>query len=374
MPMTDGGWVVTPPEDRIAEIRSEWDGLVTDPLSFETGTWEGGATEAFGRKIFEVDQGVGVAVEEAVDIRSARGGNLDRLARTARKPATKSRYYFYAVSTTGTVTIPAGAAFASPTTGDRWVVLADTEVNTTEDQVLVEAETAGAYAMPTTGTTTLRVATPVARLGAVTYDPGDGDPYQVGRAREEDAEYRARAIAYEASGKDRARVRDAIQNISWIRAVSLARSSAGVLAISIYPTQVGDDQAEEVATAIADSIALGIDTTGAQTFTITEEDGSTDVIRWNGATTLAVTVALVVVLEAGYALADVTPGIVGAVKGVFQALNNGGAVRRLKIQGGVSSVAGVAGITTLTLNGSAADITPSSTQLAVLAADPTVTL
>lgn len=373
MPMTDGGWVVTPPEDRIAEIRSDWNALVTDPLTFETGTWEGGATEAFGRKVFEVDQGVGVAVEEAVNIRSATGGNLDRLARTLRKPATKSRYYFYAVSTTGTVVIPAGTVFASPTTGDRWVVLADTSVDTTEDQVLVEAETAGVYSMPTVGTTTLRVVTLVARLGAVTYDPGDGDPYQVGRAREEDAEFRARAQAFEASGKDRARVRDALLNIAWIRAVSLARPSAGVVAVSIYPTQVGDDQAEEVANAIAGSIALGIDTSGSQTFTITEPDDGTDVIRWTGATTLAVTVALVVTLEAGHSLAEVTPGIVGAVKGVFQSLNNGGPVRRLKIQGAVSGVAGVAGITTLTLNGSAADITPSATQLAVLAADPTVT-
>lgn len=373
MPMTDGGWVVTPAADHIEQIRGEWNGLVTVPLDYATGTWEAGATEAFGRRVFDIEQGVAVAVEEAVDINSATGGNLNRLARTQRKPATKSRYYFYGVSTSGTVTIPAGTVFASPTAGDRWVVVNDADVDATEDQILVEAETAGVYSMPTVGTTTLRVVTPVARLGAVTYDPGDGDPYQIGRARESDEEYRARATSFEASGKDLSRVRDALLAIPWVRAAAPKRTSAGIITVSIYPTQVGDDQAQQVAEAIFGSIALGIDTAGTQTYVVTTSDGGTDTIRWNGATTLAVTVVLVITLEATYTLADVKPGIVGAVKGVFASLSNGSTIRRLKIQGAVSGVAGVAGITTLTLNGSASDLTTLSTQLAVLAADPTVT-
>ena len=189
------GWTPTSAGDLIAAARAEWDAAAGVPLDYSPGTWEGGATVAFGVVAARVEADAAVILD-ALSPETASGGNLDRIGAfrgIPRRAATFSRYIFYPVIASGypSVTIPGGTQVRD---SDRqlWAVTVDTTVTSTSDPVAVQAVDSGPVTVD--GAQTLQTATPVSGLSAMTYDPADGDVFTIGKNAETAAEYATVAV------------------------------------------------------------------------------------------------------------------------------------------------------------------------------------
>ncbi len=135
------------------------------------------------------------------------------------------------------------------------------------------------------------------------------------------------------------------------------------------PDTLTDAQTEAVARRIYDRIPAGIktDTDGVPDVTVevTKEDGYTQEITWDWATSLTVNVITTVALDTGYTIGHVEAGAQAQVETYFSTLGVGSAVRVLDLLASISAAEGINGAT-VTLNGGAVDIVPTITQFAEL--------
>jgi len=377
VPVTSTGYVITSASARVEAMRAEWlsrYGYLPAQDSIEQAWIELAADLAY-----DLDAGGG-SLWDAMSAYTAQGAALDRwfAGRPARRPATASRYTFRATATSGSVTYPAGwiVQGGGPEGSSRWRVVVSTVVTTSPTAVVFEALDTGPVTMPS-GTTSLQIVTPITGIASVSYNSAGGDPFTVGRDRETDAQYRARGLSVRgsAAGTTYPGLRARLLGLSWVQAVALARPSVGVARITVYPAPVGADQEAELAENIVYGLAWGIvsDPTSGNSEVVTLPDGDgTDTAYWAVGVDDPIPVAVQVVLD-GVTLAQVEAGIQDAIVGVVAALNVGSPLRYAAVFVAVASVPGVVGITTLTLDGVAADYVPAPTDLVVLSAAPTVT-
>ena len=368
------GWTPTSAGDRIAELRAAFDTAAGQPLSYAPGTWEGAATVAFGVEASRVEADCAVLLD-ALSPETAAGANLDRIGAfrgVPRRPATYSRYVTYPVLAAGytSATIPAGTIFRDEDR-QQWQTVA-TEVGATAATPLaVEAMESGSVEMGA-GPQTLALVTPVVGISGATYDAVDGDPYEIGRPRETDAQYRVRLrqTLSLGAGASTPGVRTALLALSWVQAADVVRPSSGIVAIYVIPAPVGDDQTTQLAETILSTVAFGIATTGSDSLEVTV-DGVTDTVWWSTGSDLPVTVAVTVALASGYALADVEGPVSDACTALIASLGRGQALRLLQLSAAVAPIAGITGASFL-LDGVAADVVPMSTELIVLSGLVTV--
>jgi uncharacterized phage protein gp47/JayE len=377
VPVTSTGYVITSASARVEAMRAEWlsrYGYLPAQDSIEQAWIELAADLAY-----DLDAGGG-SLWDAMSAYTAQGAALDRwfAGRPARRPATASRYTFRATATSGSVTYPAGwiVQGGGPEGSSRWRVVVSTVVTTSPTAVVFEALDTGPITMPG-GTTTLQIVTPITGIASVSYNSAGGDLFTVGRDRETDAQYRARGLSVRGSagGTTYPGLRARLLGLSWVQAVALARPSVGVARITVYPAPVGADQEAELGENIVYGLAWGIvsDPTSGNSEVVTLPDGDgTDTAYWAVGVDDPIPVAVQVVLD-GVTLAQVEAGIQDAIVGVVAALNVGSPLRYAAVFVAVASVPGVVGITTLTLDGVAADYVPAPTDLVVLSATPTVT-
>lgn len=377
MPVTTSGYVIASASSRVETMRADWlsrYGYLPAQDSIEQAWIELAADLAY-----DLDAGGG-SLWDAMSAYTAQGAALDRwfAGRPARRAATASRYTFRATTTSGSVTYPAGwiVQGGGPDGSSRWRVVASTVVTTSPTLVVFEALDDGPVTMPS-GATTLQIVTPITGIASVTYNPVNGDPFVVGRDRETDAQYRARALSVRgsAAGTTYPGIRARLLGLSWVQAVALARPAVGVARITVYPAPLGADQRQQLAEGIVYGLAWGIisDPTSANSEPVVLPDGDgTVTARWSVGTPAAIPVVVQVALS-GVALAQVEAGIRDAISGVVAALNVGSPLRYAAVFVAIASVPGVVGITSLTLDGSAADYIPLPTSLVVLIGPPTVT-
>ena len=378
MPVTPAGYVVASASERALALRQSWlalTGYLPADDSIEAAWIELAADLAY-----DLDAG-GQSLWDATSAYTAQGAALDRwfAGRPERRGATSSRYTVRASAIGGgPVTYPAGFLLAGggPDDAARWTVATTTTVTTSTPMVL-DCLTTGPVTLDPVGVVVLEAVTPIAGILSVTYTSGDGDPFTIGRDRETDAQYRARALSIRgsAAGTTYPGLRARLLTIPWVQAVALARPAVGVARITVFPAPVGVDQEQELARGIVYGLAWGLttDATSGNSDTVTLPDGDGAVVAyWAVGVSVPVPVDVQVVLS-GVSLAEVIEGIRDAIRGVVASLNVGSVLRYAAVFVAVASVPGVVGIAILTINGVTGDYTPSPTDLVVLSADPVVT-
>lgn len=377
MPITSAGLVVTPASERIAQIRAILDANVGTPLDYDR-TLEGAWTETAGTLIFDVESGQAIVLDATTPDR-ATGANLDRLLGPliTRRPATFTRQVFRATASSTITYAPGYTVQFIDANGVARVfqTVEDTTVTTVSggDPVVFEAVDSGPIVVDTDQVgSNVR---PFPGLLSVSWTAADGDPVSLGRLRESDTEYRVRArqTLSAAAGPTNPGIRAALLDLSWVQAVSLARTGAAQIAVTVVPAPVGTDQETQLAETIGSTIGFGVLTSGSESATIEWPDGETDTIYWSVGSTTSVAVVTQVVLATGVALASVQQAIIDSIRGVFAALNVGDTLRYTRVYCAIADVSGVVGITTLTLNGTTADVVPLSTRLLVASPTPVVT-
>lgn len=368
MPLNATGWTPTTAGDRIAELRATWDAAAGQPLSYAAGTWEGAATVAFGVEAFRIESDAAVLLD-ALSPETAAGANLDRIGAfrgIPRRAATYSRYIVYPTLAAGfaTITIPAGTILRDEDR-QQWQTVVTVTGATAATEIAVEAVESGSIELAA-GPQTLQVVTSSPGLTNCTYDATDADPYEIGRPRETDSQYRVRlrqALSLGA-GSSLPGVRTSLLNLPWVQAVDVIRSAPGVVSVYVVPPPVGSDQRIALAEAILATIAGGLATAGSDSETVTVS-GVTDTIYWSAGNDLPVTVAVTLTLATGVPLSAVSGVVADAVVALIAGLGRGEALRVLQVLGVIAPINGVTGASVL-LDGGTADIVPTSTELIVL--------
>jgi uncharacterized phage protein gp47/JayE len=369
------GWTPATAGERIAQVRAEYDAAAGQPLAYQQGTPEAAETVAYGVMSARVEADASVLID-ALSPETAAGANLDRIGAfrgIARRQATFSRYIAYPVLGSGyaTLTIPAGTVVRD-VDRQQWQTVETVTGATAATPIAIEAMTSGAVVLDA-GPQTLGLVTPVVGLASLSYDAADADPYEIGRPRQTDAQYRVtlRQALSLGSGASAPGVRTSLLGLSWVQAVDVVRPTAGTVRVYVVPAPVGSDQRGELARAILSTIAFGIATIGDDTETVTV-DGVTDTVAWSTGADLPVTVAVALTLAAGVALSDVSATVADAVEALIATLGRGAALRRLQLSATVAPIAGIIGAAWL-LDGVDADVVPASTELIVLSGSVVVT-
>lgn len=368
MPLSATGWTPASAGERIAELRAIWDTAAGQPLSYAPGTWEGAATIAFGVQASRVEADAAVLLD-ALSPETAAGANLDRIGAfrgIPRRAATYSRYIVYPTLAAGfsSITIPAGTVLRD-TDRQQWQTVETVTGATGATELAVESVDPGSIEM-SAGPQTLQIVTPSVGLSNCTYDAGDGDPYEIGRPRETDSQYRVRlrqALSLGAASSLPG-LRTALLTLSWVQAVDVIRTSPGVVSVFVVPSPVGTDQRVQLAQAILRTLAGGLATAGGDSETVTVS-GVTDTVYWSAGADLPVTVAVTLTLASGVALSTVAPTVADAVTALIAGLGRGDALRVLQVLAAVAPINGVLGASVL-LDGGTADIVPTTTELIVL--------
>lgn len=349
-------WTVTPSSTYLAQIRDEIEGDLGTSVQWD-GTVDGAWSNAAAELAYRNDQGMALAIANQLVATAPLESLVAQGAELGLTPnaATQSRY---SVTAAGTGTIPAGTQVQGGGTDGRalWTVLAETAV-TPGTLVIIEAVTAGPVSLPSTATLTL--VQPVTGVTSLTWDVGDGDPYQVGRAAESTARFRVRVSqGRKARNASPEGIKTRLLQIDWVLAVDVA-SSAGAIAITISPAPVGADQEAELGAAIYAAVGVGPTLTGSSSVTTTDVNGDTATIYYTAGGTQSVATVVTLTTDATISDDDAIEAVEAAVEAVYAALSQGEAVLRLRLNAAIS----IPGVTaaTLSLDGSTtvASVTPT---------------
>jgi uncharacterized phage protein gp47/JayE len=324
------------------------------------------------------------SLNDQLDPDSAQGTQLDgigALRGIARNQATHSTATVTLTGTAGTV-IPQGKIVEGGGTDGaaRWALTDDATIGGGGTvSATVQAVEAGAVAALATEIDT--IVTPVSGWTAVS----NAAAATAGRALETDSAYRLRQAAslqFAGSGSTNA-IRAALTDLDYIdTAIVIENDTAASVttggvnldpqSIAIILDPPGADlttaQKEEIAETVYERLAAGIKTNGSDNVvTITGGDGLTKTVRWDDVADLSVTVAVTVVLDTGYVLADVSQAVKDAVAAYFADAAIGEEITDDDLKAGrnddeddtaIMRVTGVRRVSAITLNG-AAVVTPN---------------
>lgn len=376
--LTAAGLVVPRAADLRATFRAAYEastGLVIDwdrdtvlgPVSVLVSEREGALAELLQ------------AVYDGWDRGAAQGAQLDGLGLLIglpRKGATRGAVVLTLTGTAGTV-IPAGSLVQGGGADGRarWEIPDD--VTLTGGTATVTARAVEPGAIVATAGQVAVIVPPVSGWSSVT-NAADAAP---GTDIEGDAAYRARqqdslqvsagrsiggieAAVLAVEGVESAvAVENDTATAATVGGVVLEAHSFGVI---VWPEPLADDVLEAVALAIYARKPAGIKSIGFDALITVTSSSTTTTIRLDYADATTVDVVIGLTMESGWAVADVEDAIDDALALLFGGLGIGDPVRRLDIYGILAAIEGIAAVPTLTLNGSAADITPNKRHIARL--------
>lgn len=383
MPYLPTGYAVDPFVVWRDRVRTNVDARLGIALDYD-GTPEGALVDATADGFWTLDQG-GQSIVDGLSPVTAAPTQLDLIGeaeRIPRRPASRTRYTArVTLASAGSTTVPAGTVVEYQ--GVRWQVVETAVVAATGDTLTIEAQDAGRVFLPSVGTTTLTVITPVSNLTNI-YRVG-GEAQQLGRDRETDEAYRIRLQRIGASGGGTAPgLLRALYAVDFVTAASTTITAPGTVQIRIVPASLTTAQQTTLAQAIYDasgSFTLYESTspTGRIQADATQADGFPRTVTWYEGTEQTVDAAAVVVLEAGASLVDVQPAAQAAYEALFAPLGPGGAIRWSDYYCAIADVPGVARVTTsstatwLGSSGQQVDVSPSTSTDLLVAGAVTVT-
>lgn len=385
--LTDAGLVLPTGNDLLLQFRQDVEsqtGLTFDWSADTVGGVYSASTAALGGTVVAMLQAIwdvfapGNAVGAALN-------SIGQIRGVYREAATYSSVTLTLTGTSGTI-IPSGSLVqgGGPDNSARWRLSASTVLSGGTGSVVAVAVDPGAIIAGANDITT--IVTPVAGWTGVT-NPAAAN---TGQDQETDQAYRLRQLqSLQQSGFGSANALRS-QLLALTENEVAFTSSCVILdnpetttttiggltfygssfAPILWPDTLTDSQIELVAKAVY-PYTLGIwsmgptvtDSTGVATV-VTGGDGFPHPVRWYWAVPVAIPVALVLTLKAGYTLADVQTGVQAAVVALFAELAVGETVYTLSVQLVAKAVnpTAILGIA-VTLDGVAADYAPAITEI-----------
>lgn len=319
------------------------------------------------------------AVYDGWDRSTAQGAQLDGLGLLVgvpRKGATRGTVTLTLTGTAGTV-VPLGSLVQGGGADGRarWRIPEDTTLTGGTADVLAVAQDAGEI-VATPGQVAV-IVTPVAGWSGAT----NASAATPGQDIETDAAYRARQqdSLQVSSGRSIGGIEAAVRAVPEVSsAVAVENDTAtaatvgGVVleahsfGVIVWPGALADEVLKEVALAVYDRKPAGIKSIGFDVVVAVTNGSTETMIRLDYADETAVNVVAVLVMDTGYVAGDIEEEFADALAVLFAGLGIGDPVRRLDIYGILAAIDGIATVTTLTLNGSSADITPNKRHIATL--------
>lgn len=384
--LTADGYTAPRQSDFLTLIRDEYDARLvalgfTQLPDYERDTFLGQITEILAYELGQLAE-ANMAVYDARSVSNATGLQLDNLALivgVTRQEATKGTVTLTCTGTDGTVITQGKIVEGGGSDGKaRWVISEDATIGAvTSGTVDVAAKAQDAGQIVATAGQITTIVTAVDGWDTVT-NAAAADP---GNDRETDSELRARRQrALQAAGATSTNaILSALLELDEVSGATVVDnptgSTATVAGVSVDPYAVAcivapdsmtaDDQAV-VVKAIYDHLGAGTATSGDQSGTVTKRDGRTHTINFYFATDTAVNVAWTLAMEAGYVVADVEAELLELVTDYFLTLAPGDTVYPSPLIALAMTLDGIANVTQLLLNGTAAPVTHNGNQQPVL--------
>lgn len=348
-------YTITPAGTYLSQIRADLDLLVGTSLGYGGGL-EGGYTSAHAELAYRVDQGMGLAVSGLL-VDEADGPLV--IARAIRaglnpRPGTRSRYV---VQIAGDGTLPQGALLqgGGPSGRSQWSVADATTVVSDGDDVTIEAVSAGVITFA--GLTDLSIVTPITGITGATYDPGEGDPFQVGREPESIPQLRARLARPRPSPGSLPGLRTAVLDIDWVVAVDVTIGPGdGEITVTVAPAPVGTDQEVELGETIRDHLGIAVPVGTESVDVDSINPGQTTAIGYSTGSTQTVDVAFELLSDGTRTDDDLKAGAEATIEGVFAALGFGDILYVQSAIAEVVELAGVVGVQSLTWDGGSVSV------------------
>lgn len=327
-----------------------------------------------------LDEGV-QALHDQLDPDNAQGVQLDIIGALRGVPRNQPTYSTATVTLTGTsgTVIPAGKLVEGGGTDGtaRWALTADATIGGAGTvTATVQAQEAGVI---TAGVGDIdAIVTPVSGWTAVTNAAAVSESTTAGTARETDSAYRLRqAQSLQITGStNAAAIRAALRDLDFVTTAIVVENDTGAavttrgvtvsaysIAVIIAPAFAGLTTAQKtsIGSTIYQRLAAGISTTSAaNSVDVTGDDGLAKTIYWADVSSLAVTVAVTVVLDTGFVLADVETAVQDAVAAYFAQVGVGEEITDMDLIVGkdgledttaIGRITGVKRVSAVTLNG-----------------------
>ncbi len=371
-------WTVTPSAVYRSEMRESMDLLAGTSLQY-TGSLEGGYTGAAAELAFRVDQGVALAFSSLFTDSAPKEVLVAKLREAGLTPraATSSRYVVK-VQTSGAppvdTVVPADARLQGGGPSGRfiWRVVEGAGDVSNGDSITIEAVETGPKTL--TGITSFTWVTPVTDMEDAVYDPGNGDPFQIGNDEETVGEMRTRVKEERARGGSYPSIARAIRDIDWITAVDVRQGTAGgTIAITLVPDPVGADQEAELAEALYAGTPGGSTLEGSSFLPVEDVNGETSLVYYTSGSQQAVAVVASVTGDGTVSKADLESLMSSAISAFFDGLSAGDTAFYTRFTSVVHGLPSVIDSTTLTLDGGTADISPATAADVLVVGSLTVT-
>lgn len=368
--LTADGYTAPRQADYLTLIRDSYEARLqalgfTEMPDWERDTFLGQITEVLSYELGQLAE-ANMAVYDARSVSNATGLQLDNLALivgVTRQEATKGTVTLTCTGTDGTVITQGKVVEGGGTDGKaRWVVSEDATISGGTVDVVATAEEAG-QVIATSGQITT-IVTAVSGWSAVTNaaaaDPGDD--------RETDSALRARRQrALQSAGATSTNaILSALLDLDFLTGATVVDNPTGTsttvdgltvaaygVACAVSPNTLTTAQKQDVVQAIYDHLGAGTATSGSETGTVTKRDGRSHTVRFYMAADATVNVAWVLELAVGYVLADVEDPLADLVTDYFLTLAPGDTVFPMPLIALAATVAGIANVTSLLLNGAA---------------------
>ncbi len=307
------------------------------------------------------------ALYDSRNLNNAQGVNLDDLAQLiglSRTPAVASRVTLTVGTTlTTAVILPQGQVVEGGLNPDgtvaRWTTTQDVTIPASSS-ISVEA-TSGFIGAASAGVGTItEIITPVFGWDSVT----NADEARVGQNEETDTQLRARiGVSSQVTGRStRGAILARLNAIEEVGAAIVVENPvagpqvvqglslpANSYAVIVDPPGLEADVQQEIGQTIFDTGPIGIEIAAVAslpqiTVQVTGLDGRPRDITFHESTQVGVDTEITVSLDAGFTLADVTPGVSEAVATYYAGLQVGSAVRITGLICAVAPVDGVVGV------------------------------
>jgi uncharacterized phage protein gp47/JayE len=386
MTLSAAGYTAPRQADYLAIIRGEFSSRLTalgytELPDYEHDTLEGELTEIVAYLLGQQSE-AGQAVYDARSRANAVGITLDNLGTIVGVTRNEATYS----TATGTITGTAGTVVAAGKLiewgGDdgaaRWVLTEDVTIPAGGTVSSIwRADEKGAV-VATTGDP-VTIVTPVSGWTSTTFAASAS----TGSARESDAAYRVRQQAsIQAGGStSTAAILAAVLALDFVAGAvvvdnktSSAVTADGItidpyaVAVVAAPSSMTAAQQDELVAAIYGRLGGGTATSGSSSRTVTKSDGREETINYTLATDSTVSVAFTLAMLPGYAAADVESALEDLVSDYFDGLAVGATVYASPLIVLAMSVAGVANVTSVLLEGGTAPVTHLATELPTLGA------
>lgn len=384
--LTDAGFTAARQSDFLDLVRNDYEARLlalgfSEMPDWDRDTFLGQMSEVLSYLLGQQSE-ILQAVYDARSVGNATGLQLDNLALivgVTRQEATKGTVVMTCTGTDGTV-ITQGKIVEGGGDDDRarWVAAEDATIGAVTSgtvDVTFIAEDAGQI-VATAGQVDT-IVTPVAGWTACT-NAAAATP---GSERETDGQLRARRqLALQAAGATSTNaILSALLELDAVTGATVVDNPTGTttvvdgitvdpyaVAAVVAPNTLTAAQRQEVVKAIFNHLGAGTATSGSATGFVTKRDGRIHNIRYSMAANAVVNVAWVLAMEPGFVVADVADDLKALVEDYFLTLEPGGTVYPTPLIALAATLDGVANVTSLLLNGTAAPVTHTALELPVL--------